>query len=268
MKSSTIIAISSLLVVSCSTPQSDAEVETKQETVKPKAVLTSDTDLVLDLTTRNNGNGFIVQGTTNLPERTKMGVELLRDDQVFAQNFELFVSNGKFNAQFGVPIDNVEIIKATCTDNKFWQSEPVMEQLKFIQSDKWEEGALGRSLSVELDLTIEKENKVKQIIKPPLDYKPVAQIDGEIQDATMIDTKRLAVNLDCPADISDEGLENEIRYWAFEVWKENQDAKAILIRCFKKGSSQSFDQGCFAPYGDWTRANENAGLDNYSLKIE
>lgn len=268
MKSNLIIAILSLLIVSCSTPQSKTETTLEQETVKTKTALTADTNLVLELDTKNNENGFIVNGKTNLPDSVKLGIELLKDNQVFAQNFKIFVSDGKFSGKFGVPIDKVEKIKVTCTDNKFWQSEPIMDQLKFIQSDKWEEGALGRSLFIVLDLSVEKKNKVKQIIKPPLDYNAVSHIEGKIQDVSMMNTKRLAVNLDCPADISDESIENEIRYWAFEVWKENQDAKAIKIRCFKEGSSQSFHNGCFAPFGEWTKASENVGLVDYKLKID
>ena len=46
------------------------------------------------------------------------------------------------------------------------------------------------------------------------------------------------------------------------------DTKAIVVKCFHKGENITFRSNViFAPFGEWSKANENVGFSEYKLKI-
>lgn len=70
----------------------------------------------------------MLQGTTNLPEGTKLGVELMKGDMGGAQDFKIFVASGAFhsaafrNGASPLPPGKQKVHVFTFF-NKNWQSE-------------------------------------------------------------------------------------------------------------------------------------------------
>src|SRR5215470_7634036 len=47
---------------------------------------------------RDASGGTVVEGSTNLPDETKIGIELMNGTRTVAQDFSVFVASGKFRS--------------------------------------------------------------------------------------------------------------------------------------------------------------------------
>ena len=94
-------------------------------------------------------------------------------------------------------------------------------------------------------------------------------MEGPIHDCSMPGIKRLDCNFIFKDSVSDVVAESEIRYWLFNIWMDNQDVKALNIKCFYIGKNLCFKGADLAPYGDWVNAatSPNARLDSYQVKF-
>lgn len=236
----------------------------KQE-IKP---INSDLDLVLNIQAVGSESNILVSGKTNLPEGTKLGLELTKNGKTRAQNFDVYVKNGEFKGLFPVSISKVDHANVTCYENDMWQSESILSQLKFFKSAKWKDDTFGRVITLGSKITNKDLQTVKRIITPPKNYSNIAKIDGKVQDVSMGSIKRLSCNLDFVKKPSNDELSKEVRFWLFKIWTENQNAKAITIKCFTPDSQMSFKNGVFAPYGKWERANSSVDLKEYQVTIK
>jgi hypothetical protein len=81
---------------------------------------------------RDANNGTVIEGTTNLPDETKIGVELINGDGTMAQDFEVFVASGKFRSagfrRGASPLPpGKQKVKIFTYFNSNWQSESVLK---------------------------------------------------------------------------------------------------------------------------------------------
>jgi hypothetical protein len=80
---------------------------------------------------RDADNGTVIEGTTNLPSGTKLGVELMRGEAPWGQDFKVYVDSGKFrsaafrNGTSPLPPGKQKIHIFTYF-NTSWQSESVL----------------------------------------------------------------------------------------------------------------------------------------------
>lgn len=108
---------------------------------------------------------------------------------------------------------------------------------------------------------------IETIINPPSSYKPISYKEST-ENVSNGDIKRITCNLIFKDSKNQKDVEDEIRFWVFKIWSSNQDAKAIIVKCFLNSSSSSFKTGTFAPQGIWSNANEENSFDDYHLLIK
>ncbi|MHB0998281.1 MAG: hypothetical protein ACYC27_03465 [Armatimonadota bacterium] len=65
----------------------------KKETAKTSSFIRLNATAV-----RNISGGLVIMGSTNLPDGTKIGVELYKDNKLEAKDFDVFVKSGKFKS--------------------------------------------------------------------------------------------------------------------------------------------------------------------------
>lgn len=129
----------------------NGQAEKKAKEYNP-IVVTTQTDLELVFDIEKTANGCRVFGFTNLPDSTKLGASLLNRGKVFAQNFEIYTNGGYFEGKFTVKLNKVTSIELVLTDNQFWQSEKILNQLKLVNSFDWEANSMGRQIRYKKDL--------------------------------------------------------------------------------------------------------------------
>lgn len=81
---------------------------------------------------RSAGNGTVIEGTTNLPTGTRIGVELMKGEMLGPQDFKVYVDSGKFssaaftNGTSPIPPGRQKVHIFT-RFNAVWQSESVLK---------------------------------------------------------------------------------------------------------------------------------------------
>lgn len=93
-----------------------------------------DKEVQLEYNWSMKGNSIVFDGTTNLPEGTKLGITVSNNEGYMAQDYDVFVKNQRFEStQFSnhgqklVGKYNVEII---CYFTNLWQTDEVLKKLK------------------------------------------------------------------------------------------------------------------------------------------
>lgn len=236
---------------------------TSNKEKEPDVKITTDTDFKIEPDFEWTETNTTITGRTNLPSGTKLGVSALKNGKTFAQNFEVFVNSGEFKAEFGVKVENIELIEISCYSNSMWQNDEILSQLKFIKSPLWSDD----ELKVEINISELFGRKVKEIIGVTDVYKVTGKYDGKIKDVSTKKMKRYSANIILSDKLSEDELDKEIRFFLFDVWQKHKDANAINIKCFTENGDMAFKTGYFAPYGDWSRANERVSIDKFKVKI-
>jgi len=92
----TIASTAMLLLVGCDS-------RTTQVATQRKAHYTMPSEIVLDVSAeRGSGGEIFIVGSTNLPDGTKIGAEVPFGQKRLGQDFEIYISGGKFrSAGFG-----------------------------------------------------------------------------------------------------------------------------------------------------------------------
>ena len=266
MKMTILILVAFIALHACNTTN-EKTIE-KAEEPKAKIVISSETELSFNFSAQVENNGSIVSGSTNLPDSTKIGINLIRGNKIFAQDFDVYVTNGSFSKNFPIiPYFDIESVEINLFDNEFWQKKIISKQLQLVSSDLWIKDDFGRSIT--FNKVIRKVNNIKpeEIINAPQNYSPKGKIEGKIINVSQGDVKRYKVNIDFNNEISGEELDKEIRYWIYFVFKQDKEANAIAVNCYEKGNKMSFMNGYFAPYGEWSNANSSKSYSNHKVKI-
>lgn len=166
-------------VVACSSPSPSSSV--------PGSSSTGPITLTVSVV-RDANNGSVIEGTTNLPSGTKIGVELRGDGGYFAQDFAIYVIAGQFKSSSfrnrAVPLAaGQHQVHVLSYFNAVWQTNAV---LKVVGQD-------GRNLATSSVIHLED----AQLIDSPrvLDYVadiPIPALQALIPEALAIATVRNA----------------------------------------------------------------------------
>jgi len=219
----------------------------------------TETTLAYQITYNHTINSF--QGRVNLPEGTKLSITVIKDKQPVAQS-DVVVKDEQFSVSFSIPAADIDEFEISCFANEFWQSDNIIKQLKFIESDLWKDD----ELKIVYQYWKDYEMMVRAIINTEKSYEPVGRIEN-VTDASMGKIKRVTANIVFPEKLSDEEVEREMRYSIYKIWQTNKSAKAIAVKCFYKNEGMSFKAGYFAPEGEWSKAGEEVPIDKYQVKI-
>ena len=136
---------------------------------------------------RNSFNGVVIVGETNLPDGTKLGVELTHGEKTDAQDFSVFVSAGKFrSASFSkgvasIPAGKQEVHIFTYF-NEIWQSKEILRLV----------GNGGQQLKLSIIIRVEDSMLVDG--DKVLDYSTVLLVP-ELNEPRPPDPETSAINL-------------------------------------------------------------------------
>ena len=231
-------------------------------TNEDRIVVSEPIDLEMNIILNGSRYGLLVSGTTNLPDSTKLAVNLNVDGNTRGQT-HAFVVFGKFEFNLSQKLINFNEIEISCYRNQFWQNKSVLKQLAFVNNMKKDE-CMTREFSME-ELKDKYFSGLLNFNKTP---NGVIDHEVEIKSADNAQIKRTAINLYVDKTINDDELEKCIKYCILKEIVKESNTKAIVVRCFHKGEDITFrSNAVFAPYGEWARANENVGFSEYKLKI-
>ena len=97
-----------------------------------------ETELQISLKNKQIGNGTVFYGETNLPEGTKLGINLIENGKVCSQDFDIFVLEGKFNSgpftSHGYPLSGTYNVELFTFFNKIWQTKNILVLLESYDS--------------------------------------------------------------------------------------------------------------------------------------
>ena len=193
MKKTIIILVAFIALQACNSTNDKAKEKIKEH--KTKIVISSSTELSFNFSIRGENTGSVVYGTTNLPDSTKVGINLIKENNTFAQDFDVFVINGDFKKYFPISYFDIESVEIILFDNELWQNKFIREQLQFVNSDLWIKDEFGRSITSNKIIKESKEVKETKLIKPeeiinaPQNYTPKGKVDGKIINADNNETE-------------------------------------------------------------------------------
>jgi len=102
------------------------------------------------------------------------------------------------------------------------------------------------------------------------EFKPVYKVLG-IRDVSSTTASRKEINVSLPKGLDKEGIENNLRCAAKELYEEEKPDALIVYGYLESRTTDSSNvvgQLTFAPYGDWARASERPSLDKYKAVVE
>jgi len=219
--------------------------------------ITSDVNFEMTTEVTSTFNGFTII------DKTKLGFDAYKNGKIVAQNFDVYVESGKFEGTFGVDIIEIDSVSIDCFANNAWQNDQILNDLKYIKSKAWNDEQLTTMVNIQSAYN----EIVKNVIGVSSDYQPNGSKIDEIRDVSFSNVKRFSVIVSFSKELTAEEIDKEIRYYIFEAWKENKDAKAISIKCFLNSNDIALKVGDFAPFGEWSRANENCQINDYKVNI-
>lgn len=110
----------------------------------------------------------------------------------------------------------------------------------------------------------------EQVVNLKKGFNPSYKIQN-IKDNSYAEVSRKSIKITVPKTLSQSDLEMNIRYAARDIYVKYKP-KAIAIMAYKEGSDIKFvfdaAEAYFAPFGDWSRANEQVKLDQYKLTFK
>ncbi len=115
-------------------------------------------------------------------------------------------------------------------------------------------------------------NKIDEIINIPKDFKPQYSI-VETEDLSYQYVKRISVRITVPKGLSKPILENNIKHAIKKAYNDQEPKpKVICVFAYELGTNTNdyYTAGkCnFAPFGDWSKADQDVPMDQYDLKFE
>lgn len=207
----------SLALVSASCYSDSSASHAKPEftyTIPDQITLTASAD-------RDANNGTVINGTTNLPDGTKLGIELMTGKRTTHQDFSVFVASGKFHSagfrKGASPLPpGKEKVHIFTYFTALWQSPTVLKVLGTGGSKLKASGAIRSEDSQLVDADKVLDYTADLIIPPPNDVpgkadviKPSASASG---DAKAIEIVKKAV-LVVDGDRSSMNVEDGVQFY-------------------------------------------------------
>ena len=104
-------------------------------------------ELQLTLNAEQTTNGVIFSGETNLPDGTKLGINLVKNGKRRGQDFDIFISGGEFNSapftNHGDPLSGTYNVELFTVFNKLWQAKNILVLLENYDSENITVGEIG-----------------------------------------------------------------------------------------------------------------------------
>lgn len=150
---------------------------------------------------RNNLNGVVIIGETNLPDGTKLGIELIHGKKAGAQDYSVFVSSGKFrSASFtnnGAPIpEGKQKVHVLTYFNELWQSQEILK----LVGNKGQQLKPSKIIRVEDSLLIDSDRMLDYstvLLIPVLNKDPeTAAINLTKKAILIVDGSRSSMNVE------------------------------------------------------------------------
>ncbi|MGR3174778.1 MAG: hypothetical protein ACUZ8N_09285 [Candidatus Scalindua sp.] len=105
------------------------------------------TELQISLRNKQVGKGTIFYGKTNLPDGTKLGINLVKNGKGCGQDFDIFISGGEFNSapftNHGNPLSGTYNVELFTVFNKLWQAKNILVLLENYDSENITVGEIG-----------------------------------------------------------------------------------------------------------------------------
>jgi len=146
---------------------------------------------------RDASNGAVIEGTTNLPDNTKLGVELMTGGQVTAQDFTVFVTSGKFHSsgfsKGASPLQpGKQKVHILTYFNANWQA-PAVLQLVGTGGSKLKDSAVIHSEDPQLTDGDKVLDYTVDLLVPPVAVSPAAKSDAPILPDTVLGDKAITI---------------------------------------------------------------------------
>lgn len=104
-------------------------------------------ELQISLKNKQIGKGTVFYGKTNLPDGTKLGINLEKNGKRCGQDFDIFISGGEFNSapftSHGYPLSGTYSVELFTIFNKIWQTKDILILLESYNSENISTGELG-----------------------------------------------------------------------------------------------------------------------------
>lgn len=104
-------------------------------------------ELQISLKNKQIGKGTVFYGETNLPDGTKLGINLEKNGRNCGQDFKIFVSGGEFNSapftSHGYPLSGTYNVELFTVFNKLWQTKSILVLLGNYDSENITVGEIG-----------------------------------------------------------------------------------------------------------------------------
>jgi len=132
----------------------------------------SQTKLEINIDHKSENGKVYFLGKTNLPEKTKLGLNLKNKSGYSAQDWEVYVENGKIKSvgftERGKPLNGSYEMILFSPFNEVWQQEEVKKQLNFFTGDLIVDkdevfGTRTLRLKETINITSEKSGKLEKI---------------------------------------------------------------------------------------------------------
>jgi len=122
------------------------------------------------------------------------------------------------------------------------------------------------------DSPSDKKSVIDEVINIPNNFNPQYSI-VETEDISYLYVKRISVRITVPKGLSKAILENNIKHAIKKTYNDQEPKpKAICVFAYELGTDTNdyYTAGkCnFAPFGDWSKADQDVSIDQYGLKFE
>jgi hypothetical protein len=116
-------------------------------------------ELQISLKNKQMGKGTVFYGKTNLPDGTKLGINLDKNGKGCGQDFDIFISGGEFYSgsftNHGSPLTGTYNVELFTIFNKLWQTQSILVLLENYDSERITVEGIGwKKLSISQTITL------------------------------------------------------------------------------------------------------------------
>ncbi len=129
--------------------------------------ISAKTEIQISLENKQIGKGTVFYGETNLPDGTKLGINLEKDGMLCGQDFKIFVSSGEFCSgaftSHGYPLSGTYNVGLFTVFNKLWQTKDILILLENYDSENISTDGFGwKKLEINQTITLLATNSSEQ----------------------------------------------------------------------------------------------------------
>jgi len=125
------------------------------------------TEIQISLKNKQIGKGTVFYGETNLPDGTKLGINLEKNGNSCGQDFNIFISSREFNSapftSHGYPLSGTYSVELFTVFNKLWQTKSILVLLESYDSENISTGRFGwKEFKINQTITLLATNSLEQ----------------------------------------------------------------------------------------------------------